>query len=106
SFDSDAHNPDIVASESWDRRVQDKSRSCVSEDENRRLTVSGSSGMRVLKNLVSARPWPSVASSRGPPGLGDPTAEDEAATGTAVAIWRLNRWVRGAGWEGSRPTMK
>src|SRR5262249_13882428 len=32
----------------------------------------------------------------GPAGLADPTAEDEAATGTAVALWRWNRWVRGA----------
>ena len=32
----------------------------------------------------------------GPAGLADTTAEDEAATGTAFAICRLNRWVRGA----------
>jgi hypothetical protein len=40
SFDSDAHNPDIGAS----------------DPRNRRSTLSSSSDMRFLKNLVSARP--------------------------------------------------
>src|SRR5262249_5008756 len=39
-------------------------------------------------------------------GLADTTAEDEAATGTASAFCRLNRWVRGAAWEGRRRTEK
>jgi len=42
----------------------------------------------------------------GPVGLADTTAADEAATGTAFAIWGLNRWVRGVGWERSRPAVK
>src|SRR6516165_4663471 len=39
----------------------------------------------------------------GPAGLVDTTAEDEAATGTAFAICRLNRWVKGASEAWYRP---
>src|SRR5262249_6006805 len=49
SLDSAAHNPDVGASDPGDRLFRAPSRSRESEDENRRLTVSGSSGMRFLR---------------------------------------------------------
>jgi hypothetical protein len=74
----------------------------------------GPVGPSPLKNVPSATSAEScirkAVSERGltpgPVGLADTTAEDEAATGTAFALCRLNRWVRGASWQGCRPVAK
>jgi hypothetical protein len=95
----DARGPEATperASVSSDRRAQRSSRFVgLGEDLNREGTLFAGSVVRSAESCIRK----AVAErglTPGPAGLADTTAEDEAATGTAFAICRLNRWVRGA----------
>jgi hypothetical protein len=63
-------------------------------------------GTAPLKNLVSARPWPSAASPQAPSALRIQRRRTKPRLARPLLQCRLDRWVRGARSAGCRPTVK